>query len=173
MGRLMRVLLGDDAVVEVETAEDAVRLVQLYKQSRIADAMFPGAALQSPFLPREIHLPPDPASSRPRAKAPARAVFSNGHYHAFLQLHAAGDRGLGTEDMVKLLGVKGPKSLPPTVAAWGKRARAVGLGEFRELFEAERAYAHGKPQTIYRLTAKGREVFRPETEQAQTPSLGL
>jgi hypothetical protein len=30
-----------------------------------------------------------------------------------------------------------------------------------------KGYSHGKPQTIYRLTEKGREVFRPETEAAR------
>jgi hypothetical protein len=174
MGRLLRVLLGDDAVVEVETPEDAVRLVQLYKHARLADAMFPGGTLQSAvsFAPdRRVTATPPKPSSKP--KSPTRAVFSNGHYEAFLALTMAGNTGLTTEDLMKALGVTNPKSVPPTVAAWGKRARAAGLDDFRELFEVERGYTHGKPQTIYRLTLKGREVFQPEPEKEQTQPLGL
>jgi hypothetical protein len=88
-------------------------------------------------------------------------VFKNGHYVAFEALYATND-GLVSEELVKLLELPSAKSLPPTLAAWGKRAKAVGL-DLKELLEVDRGYAHGKPQTIYRLTPKGREVFRPET----------
>lgn len=158
-------------VVEVDNPDDAVRLALTYSASK-QSAMFMAGVMISPVSPsRQASRPSFPRSS---PKNPARVVFKNGHYATFKALYAAGDEGLTTEEMVKRLGANGPKSLPPTTAAWGKRAKSVGL-DFRALFDAERGYAHGKPQTIYRLTAKGREVFGPpEAEQAQAVGgLGL
>jgi hypothetical protein len=162
-----RVFLGH-VMVEAPTVEDVVRLARLYQHQ-------PEPAASPRPAPPTLSLGPflRPEYLKPKAKSPVRAVFANGHYAAYEALYAGTD-GITTEDLVKALGVKGPKSIPPTVAAWGKRARAANLGDFRELFEVERGYFNGKPHTIYRFTAKGREVFQPETEQAQASgALGL
>jgi hypothetical protein len=90
-------------------------------------------------------------------------VFKNGHYRVFEALRNAGEAGVGTAVMAELIGAK-PKSIPPTMAAWRKRAASIGL-ELRELLEVDRGYAHGQPQTIYRLTPKGMEVFTEKVEK--------
>lgn len=100
-------------------------------------------------------------------KDPARVIFKNGHYPVFEALWNAGQAGVDTATMAQLIGAK-PKSLPPTTAAWRKRAASIGL-ELRELLEVDRGYAHGRPQTIYRLTPKGMEVFTEKKEKEVAP----
>jgi hypothetical protein len=157
----LRVHLGEGpgaVVVEVDTPDEAVRLQQAYMQaSKRVHAAAARSARPTLF----------PVSAVP-LKSPVHVIFKNGHYRAFEALYAAGETGLQTEAMAELLGVK-PKGIPPTMAAWGKRAASLGL-QFRELLEVDRGYVHGKPSTHYRLTAKGREVLRPETEPARIAS---
>ena len=154
-----RVRLGDgpDAmVVDLDTVEDVVKLHQALhrgpKRQPASTASVPGPKLLIPF------------------GSPARFVFRNGQYAAFEAMCAAGAKGVGTQIIARLLGLPSPKSIPPIIAAWGKRAAKLGLKLKDELLEVERGYEHGKPSTVYRLTPKGMDVFRPETEPARTAS---
>jgi hypothetical protein len=154
----MRVRLGEDVVVEVDSPDDAVRLALTYAASKQNPSFMAGVQI-SPSRP-PVRFP------QPPKKNLARVVFKNGHYRGFEALYAANTAGVVSEALAELLGLSGVKSLPPTVGAWGKRAASVHLN-LKELLEVDRGFAHGKSTTIYRLTAKGREVFRPEIEEAQ------
>ena len=158
-----RVRLGEGVgavIVETDTPEDAVRVQQVYTQTsrRLQSHVSSVRQLRTLFSPGP--------------KTPARVIFKNGHYRVFPPLYDAGEKGLQTEFVAEILHIPGPKSLPPIVAAWGKRAKNIGL-DLKELLEVDRGYANGKPSTIYRLTPKGREVFGPEKEQARIVDLTI
>lgn len=156
---VLRVLLGEGqgaVVVEVATPEEAVRVQQAYalavKRKHGQSPVVPGV---TPLLFKN--------------KGLDHLVFKNGHHKGFEAMYAAGDAGVASEDLAKLLGISGVRSLPPTVGAWGKRAASVGL-DLKELLEVDRNYSNGQLKTIYRLTPKGREVFRPDAELVRAAS---
>jgi hypothetical protein len=159
----MRVRLPDDVVVEVENAEDAVRVQQAYARIR---RVAPTSAVRD-FAPLSVpsSAPLSAAVSVVSGHVPnqhdaARIIFKNGHYPAFEALCAAGDAGLDSDHLVANLGLPGPKSLPPTLAAWGKRAKTLGF-DLPMLLNVDRGYLHGKPHTIYRLTDQGYAILAP------------
>ena len=144
-----RVQLGegpDSMFVDLDTVDDVVKLHQ---------ALHPVRTRPQPATALTVRFP----------GSPARSIFKNGHYSAFEAMYAS-DRGIGTSLMTELLGVPSPKSVPPIISAWGKRAAKLSL-DIKELLEVDRGYEHGKPSTVYRLTPKGREVLRPDTEPAR------
>ena len=154
-----RVRLGDgpDAiVVDLDTIEDVVKLHQTLHQAPTRQQ--PSASAASQPTGRKV--------LTIALGSLARTIFRNGQYAALQAMHTAGDTGVGTGFMAELLGVPSPKSIPPIVAAWGKRAAKAGWN-LRELLDVDRGYEHGKPSTSYRLTPKGREVLRPDTETAR------
>ena len=60
--------------------------------------------------------------------------------------------GLSSEELVRVLELPSNASLPPTISAWGKRARAVGV-ELGDVLDVHRGSLGGKPRTTYRLTS--------------------
>lgn len=159
----VRVRFGD-VVLEVDTVDEALH---------VARALSAGTSRQSTETEPRSHQPARPVRSRhPRNSQnpsllgrtpPARVVFKNGHYPA---VEALREREVTSEDLVNLLALPGARSIPPTVAAWGKRAKSINLN-LDDLLQVDRGYLHGKPHTVYRLTALGRETFAPETDGAQ------
>jgi hypothetical protein len=173
---VMRVRLPDDVVVEVDSAEDAVRVQQAYARIRRVAPTSP--VRESVPLSAVVSTPLSAAISVVSAHLPqrqdaARVIFKNGHYPGFQALVAAGDAGVDSDQLVAHLGLPGLKSLPPTLSAWGKRAKALGF-ELSMLLNVDRGYLHGKPHTIYRLTDAGYAVLAPGITKPNVRSdLGL
>jgi len=147
----MAIRLSFDGIqFEVDTIEEAVALQQALRgQGRIRS---------SQSAPATSHRGASVSTSS--AVHPADIVFRNAHAPALKALLAA-PQGIDTATLTAAIGKPTPKSIPPTIAAWNQRAKAIGLN-MAKLLKIERAFDGEKATTKYRLTDEGRKVFGKE-----------
>jgi hypothetical protein len=102
--------------------------------------------------------------------SPASFIFRGRHLAAFELLQKAGDEGVQTEMLVAAIGLPSNKSLPPTIAAWRKRARAIGVNLDDHLV-VERKYSGNTPQTTYKLTEEGQRALKADGPEGLDPDV--
>ena len=105
----------------------------------------------------------DGGNTRRRGSDSAR-IFRRADLEAIKKLSECAD-GMRTDDFAAVLHISNA-SLPPTLNGWGRRAAGLGL-TLDDLIERERLHEQGRPITVYKLTAKGREVLERQLQEGK------
>jgi hypothetical protein len=138
---------------EVDTPDEAVHLRKALSSSHSENGH------RRPGRPKKSH-PEAPQPTQilnPKVKRLREVVFF-AEDMPFINALLANPNGVNTDEVMNLLSITNPQSVPPRFTTWRLRAKKHGF-KFNDVLTRKEKYISGKVRSVYKLTPLGRELL--------------